>query len=58
MRELPSGTVSYNNPVRCVHWNNTGKADNSLTIECESGERIVADHIIVTVPLGRATSLV
>lgn len=52
VRELPSGTVSYNHPVRCVHWNNTRKADSSVTIECESGERIVADHVIVTVPLG------
>lgn len=53
MWELPSGLVTYNQPVRCVHWNNTGKGENPVIIECEAGERITADHVIVTVPLGR-----
>ncbi|XP_063730487.1 peroxisomal N(1)-acetyl-spermine/spermidine oxidase-like isoform X2 [Eleginops maclovinus] len=29
MLELPSGLVTYNRPVRCVHWNNTEKKENS-----------------------------
>uniref|UniRef100_A0A3Q3ME17 Polyamine oxidase n=1 Tax=Labrus bergylta TaxID=56723 RepID=A0A3Q3ME17_9LABR len=52
MSELPEGLVSYNTPVKCVHWNNTEKRDEALTVECDDGERIAADHVIVTVPLG------
>lgn len=29
-----------------------------MIVECESGERITADHVIVTVPLGTVTLLV
>lgn len=53
MSELPSGIVTYNRPVRCVHWNNSEKRENPVTVECDDGERIDADHVIVTVPLGR-----
>lgn len=52
MSGLPSGLVTYNQPVRCVHWNNTEKRENPVTVECDNGERIAADHVIVTVPLG------
>ncbi|GAA6213838.1 peroxisomal N(1)-acetyl-spermine/spermidine oxidase-like isoform X1 [Lates japonicus] len=52
MSELPSGSVTYNRPVRCVHWNNTGSGVNMVTVECDDGERITADHVIITVPLG------
>lgn len=53
MSELPSDCVTYNKPVRCVHWNNSEGQANAVTVECEDGERIAADHVIVTVPLGR-----
>lgn len=52
MSELPSGSVTYNRPVHCIRWNNTGSGVNMVTVECEDGEKITADHIIVTVPLG------
>uniref|UniRef100_A0A8C4GF14 Amine oxidase domain-containing protein n=2 Tax=Dicentrarchus labrax TaxID=13489 RepID=A0A8C4GF14_DICLA len=52
MSELPTGLVTYNQPVHCVHWNNTEKKQNPVIIECDAGERIAADHVIVTVPLG------
>ncbi|XP_047191102.1 peroxisomal N(1)-acetyl-spermine/spermidine oxidase-like isoform X3 [Scophthalmus maximus] len=52
MSELPSGSVSYNQPVRCVHWNDTGSGVNAVTVECDDGERVAADHVIVTIPLG------
>ncbi|XP_047191101.1 peroxisomal N(1)-acetyl-spermine/spermidine oxidase-like isoform X2 [Scophthalmus maximus] len=32
MSELPSGSVSYNQPVRCVHWNDTGSGVNADTL--------------------------
>lgn len=53
MSELPSDLVSYNRPVRCIHWNNTENAGNTVEVECDDGERIAADHVIVTVPLGK-----
>lgn len=52
MSELPSGVVTYNRPVRCVHWSNTEKRENLVMVECDHGEKIAADHVIVTVPLG------
>lgn len=55
MSELPSGSVTYSQPVHCVHWNNTAKRENPVIVECETGEKITADHVIVTVPLGRIT---
>ncbi|CAJ1067564.1 peroxisomal N(1)-acetyl-spermine/spermidine oxidase-like [Xyrichtys novacula] len=52
MVDLPAGLVTYNRPVRCVHWNNTENGVNTVAVECDDGERITADHVIVTVPLG------
>ncbi|CAJ1067563.1 Hypothetical predicted protein [Xyrichtys novacula] len=52
MSELPSGIVSYNRPVRCVHWNNTERGEKPVMVECDDGEKFSADHVIVTVPLG------
>lgn len=54
MSELPAGLVTYSQPVRCVHWNTAEKREQPVTVECDNGERITADHVIVTVPLGRA----
>ncbi|XP_030011399.1 peroxisomal N(1)-acetyl-spermine/spermidine oxidase [Sphaeramia orbicularis] len=51
MSELPSGLVTYNRPVRCVHWNNEEK-QTPVIVECDNGERTAADHVIVTVSLG------
>lgn len=52
MSELPGGLVTYNCPVRCVHWNSSEQRENPVMVECDDGERIDADHVIVTVPLG------
>lgn len=52
MSELPADSVTYNRPVRCVHWNSTENGVSTVTVECDDGERIAADHVIVTVPLG------
>ncbi|KAM9848060.1 peroxisomal N(1)-acetyl-spermine/spermidine oxidase [Aulostomus maculatus] len=51
MSELPGGLVTYNHPVCSIHWN-TEKRENAVMVECDSGEMIAADHVIVTVPLG------
>lgn len=52
MSELPGGSVTYNQPVSCVHWNDSETREGPVTVECEGGERITADHVIVTVSLG------
>ncbi|KAK5602294.1 hypothetical protein CRENBAI_014178 [Crenichthys baileyi] len=52
MSELPADLVSYSRPVRCIHWSNSESGVNAVTVECEDGERIPADHVIVTVSLG------
>uniref|UniRef100_A0A3P9QDK9 Polyamine oxidase n=1 Tax=Poecilia reticulata TaxID=8081 RepID=A0A3P9QDK9_POERE len=51
MSELPDDIVRYNRPVQSVFWSNTDK-QSSVIVECEDGERMNADHVIVTVPLG------
>ncbi|XP_028982701.1 peroxisomal N(1)-acetyl-spermine/spermidine oxidase-like [Betta splendens] len=52
MSELPSDLVTYNKPVHCIHWNSSESQASTVTVECEDGERIPADHVIATVPLG------
>lgn len=51
--ELPTNIVTYNRPVRCVHWNNRENGVNPVMVVCDDGEKIAADHVIVTVSLGR-----
>ncbi|XP_062257224.1 peroxisomal N(1)-acetyl-spermine/spermidine oxidase-like [Platichthys flesus] len=50
--ELPGGLVTYSRPVRRVHWSNSERRENPVEVECDDGEKITADHVIVTVPLG------
>ncbi|GCB73181.1 hypothetical protein scyTo_0006660 [Scyliorhinus torazame] len=58
MKSLPKDIVSYNKPVKCIHWNGSFKTSNTqehaypVLVECEDGETIPADHVIVTVSLG------
>lgn len=56
MEGLPSALVTYHQPVRCVHWNATEKTEKPVIIECNNGEMITADHVIVTTPLGQVAS--
>ncbi|XP_064173044.1 peroxisomal N(1)-acetyl-spermine/spermidine oxidase-like [Anguilla rostrata] len=58
MKELPEGIVSYNVPVKCVHWNGSVQRPGPcgrafpVWVECENGDAVPADHVILTVPLG------
>ncbi|XP_077585783.1 peroxisomal N(1)-acetyl-spermine/spermidine oxidase [Stigmatopora nigra] len=52
MSEMPADVVTYKQPVRCIHWNNSDKRDVAVNVECEDGKVVAADHVIVTVPLG------
>ena len=52
MSEFPEDLVTYDRPVQCVHWNNILEGESPVIVECHDGEKIVADHVIVTVSLG------
>uniref|UniRef100_A0A3Q3WHY1 Amine oxidase domain-containing protein n=1 Tax=Mola mola TaxID=94237 RepID=A0A3Q3WHY1_MOLML len=52
LSDLPADIVTYNRPVRCVHWNNTENSRDTVNVECDDGEKISANHVILTVPLG------
>ncbi|XP_064418648.1 peroxisomal N(1)-acetyl-spermine/spermidine oxidase isoform X2 [Latimeria chalumnae] len=58
MKSFPKGTVSYNRPVKCIHWMGSYKGASfakrtfPVLVECENRETVPADHVIVTVPLG------
>ncbi|KAF7653523.1 hypothetical protein LDENG_00081980, partial [Lucifuga dentata] len=52
LSELPADLVTYRRAVRCVRWNDTERPEHAVTVECEDGEKIDADHVIVTVSLG------
>ncbi|XP_056387205.1 peroxisomal N(1)-acetyl-spermine/spermidine oxidase-like isoform X1 [Hyla sarda] len=53
---LPDGTVLLNKAVKGIHWNGSFHGDNSqvypVKVQCEDGDSFLADHVIVTVPLG------
>ncbi|XP_043912871.1 peroxisomal N(1)-acetyl-spermine/spermidine oxidase-like [Protopterus annectens] len=59
MTSLPKGIFTFNKPVRCIHWQSTSPGSNSsgqrtfpVLVELKNGETLLADHVIVTVPLG------
>ncbi|NXE47893.1 PAOX oxidase, partial [Casuarius casuarius] len=55
---LPKGTVLLNKPVRTIRWQGSfcedgdTKEEFPVQVECEDGDSFLADHVIVTVPLG------
>ncbi|NXG68360.1 PAOX oxidase, partial [Baryphthengus martii] len=55
---LPEGTVLLNKAVRTIHWQGSFHEDGDnardfpIQVECEDGDTFLADHVIVTVPLG------
>ncbi|NXI90137.1 PAOX oxidase, partial [Psophia crepitans] len=55
---LPAGTVLLNKAVRTIRWRGSFHEDGDLgrafpvRVECEDGDAFLADHVIVTVPLG------
>uniref|UniRef100_A0A8B9GJE3 Amine oxidase domain-containing protein n=1 Tax=Amazona collaria TaxID=241587 RepID=A0A8B9GJE3_9PSIT len=55
---LPEGTVLLNKAVRTIQWQGSFReeGDNArdypVRVECEDGDTFLADHVIVTVPLG------
>ncbi|XP_009951263.1 PREDICTED: peroxisomal N(1)-acetyl-spermine/spermidine oxidase, partial [Leptosomus discolor] len=60
---LPEGTVLLNKAVRTIRWRGSFHEDGDeardfpardfpVRVECEDGDAFLADHVIVTVPLG------
>ncbi|NXO60898.1 PAOX oxidase, partial [Aramus guarauna] len=55
---LPEGTVLLNKAVRTIRWKGSFREEGEegrdfpVRVECEDGDAFLADHVIVTVPLG------
>ncbi|NP_001088588.1 polyamine oxidase (exo-N4-amino) L homeolog [Xenopus laevis] len=53
---FPSDMVLLNKPVKTIHWKGSFHGSDShmypVQVECENGETFIADHVIITVPLG------
>ncbi|KAJ7324473.1 hypothetical protein JRQ81_017493 [Phrynocephalus forsythii] len=54
---LPKGTILFDKPVRTIRWGRACLEETTgrsfpVQVECEDGEMLLADHVIVTVPLG------
>ncbi|KAL9846689.1 peroxisomal N(1)-acetyl-spermine/spermidine oxidase [Geothlypis trichas] len=59
LSDLPEGTVLFNKAVRTIHWQGSFREEGHdgsrvfpVRVECEDGDVFLADHVIVTVPLG------
>lgn len=58
MASLPQGIVLFNKVVKTVRWGGSFSEETapgrlfSVQVEGEDGEMFLADHVIVTVPLG------
>ncbi|XP_037352765.1 peroxisomal N(1)-acetyl-spermine/spermidine oxidase [Talpa occidentalis] len=55
---LPADALALNKPVKTIHWQGTFREPESpgdtfpVLVECEDGDRFLAHHVVVTVPLG------
>ncbi|XP_053548173.1 peroxisomal N(1)-acetyl-spermine/spermidine oxidase-like [Bombina bombina] len=53
---LPDDIFKLNKAVKNIHWNGSFEDSSSrsypVQVQCEDGDTFVADHVIVTVPLG------
>ncbi|NWS68533.1 PAOX oxidase, partial [Crotophaga sulcirostris] len=58
LSDLPEGTVLLNKAVRTIWWQGSFHKDGDeardfpVQVECEDGDTFLADHVIITVPLG------
>nr|XP_009933895.1 PREDICTED: peroxisomal N(1)-acetyl-spermine/spermidine oxidase [Opisthocomus hoazin] len=58
LEALPEGTVLLNKAVRTIRWRGSFREEGDkardfpVQVECEDGDTFLADHVIVTVPLG------
>uniref|UniRef100_A0A8C5TXB1 Amine oxidase domain-containing protein n=1 Tax=Malurus cyaneus samueli TaxID=2593467 RepID=A0A8C5TXB1_9PASS len=58
LSDLPEGTVLLNKAVRTIQWQGSFREEGEdarvfpVRVECEDGDVFLADHVIITVPLG------
>ncbi|NXW95403.1 PAOX oxidase, partial [Alopecoenas beccarii] len=58
LSSLPEGTVLLNKAVRTIQWRGSFREEGDqardfpVRVECEDGDAFLADHVIVTIPLG------
>lgn len=61
LSDLPEGTALFNKPVRTIQWQGSFREEGDdarvfpVRVECEDGDAFLADHVIITVPLGEDT---
>ncbi|KAH1168422.1 hypothetical protein KIL84_003905 [Mauremys mutica] len=57
LTSLPKESVLFHKPVTAVRWGGSYREESQegrtfpVQVECEDGERFLADHVIITVPL-------
>lgn len=62
LASLSKESILFNKPVKTIHWRGSYQEEGSegrtfpVQVECEDGETFLADHVIVTVPLGETSS--
>ncbi|KAM9379865.1 peroxisomal N(1)-acetyl-spermine/spermidine oxidase [Phaethornis superciliosus] len=55
---LPEGTVLLSKEVKSIHWRGSFREEGDdardfpVQVECKDGDTFLADHVIITVPLG------
>ncbi|XP_067394892.1 peroxisomal N(1)-acetyl-spermine/spermidine oxidase [Emydura macquarii macquarii] len=58
LSSLPEESVIFHKPVKTICWAGSYREESHegrtfpVQVECEDGERFLADHVIITVPLG------
>lgn len=62
LSDLPEGAVLLNKAVRSIQWQGSFREEGDgarvfpVRVECEDGDVFLADHVIITVPLGEDTN--
>ena len=54
-RSIPPESILTNHEVKCIHWQRDTKDTSEggpVLVECADGQKLYADHVIVTVSLG------
>ncbi|XP_064599632.1 peroxisomal N(1)-acetyl-spermine/spermidine oxidase-like isoform X2 [Liolophura sinensis] len=54
-KNIPQENMVLNTPVKCINWNQNNSTNNNeygVCVELENGEKMYANHVVVTVSVG------